>query len=240
MTVDEPTVTPHYLAALFEENSTGIDKEVLTAIAEETIQNYPGFASFLARVITSDNSNPGRATAMKTLGKNLYKITITSNSHWNRDELGVQRDLSTIRENAARWWRIPERTDLIRDWALVNAAQELGVDVETLIGPDQVIYCARFHERHLFPLLTGDSWFSNGWSDEFYTDEYWRGLATLSVIAEWCDEKESYAFVQWAGKQENIRAIAEEGHKRRTIDIEALSEATGLGALGPAISRGAL
>jgi hypothetical protein len=156
------------------------------------------------------------------------------------DKLRTPENLALIRKKASGWWRTVERTDLIREWALHNAAQELGVEPDTLIGADQVIYCARFHERHLVPLITGKIWFEEAWSDEFYTDEYWRGLATLSVINDWFDEQESYTFVQWAGQQEDIRAIAEEGYARRTIDIDVLSQVTGLGTFEPAISRGAL
>jgi hypothetical protein len=239
MTVENQIVAPERLAALFYENFPS-DQVVLNVIADETIRQYPKLAAFIERVLASDTGTPGRAPFMKVLGDNLRGIGFTSPAGWEMDNLRTPENLAVVRGNASRWWRAVERTDLIREWSLHNAAQELGVEPDTLIGPDQVIYCARFHERYLVPLITGKSWFEDGWSDEFYTDEYWRGLATLSAINDWFDEKESYAFVQWAGQQENIRAIAEEGHARRTIDIATLSEAAGIGNLGPALSRGAL
>jgi hypothetical protein len=239
MTVENQIVAPERLAALFYENFPS-DNVVLGVIAEETIRQHPKLAALLERILTSDTGTPGRAPAIKLLGVHLREIGFTSPAGWEMDKLRTPENLAVVKKNASEGWRPVELTDLIREWMLHNAAQELGVEPDTLIGPDQVIYCARFHERCLVPLLTGKSWFNDGWSDEFYTDEYWRGLATLSVISDWFDEKESYAFVQWAGQQENIRAIAEEGHARRTIDIATLSEVTGLGAVGPAISRGAL
>jgi len=232
-------MTAESLSTIFREHFP-VDREVLAIVADEAVQQHPQLASFIERVIVSDESKPGRTAAMRTLGKKLYEMEFEPNANRRKDELRVTRTPHEVRKMTTRWFSTDERTDFIRDWALVNAAQELGVEADTLIGPDQVIYCARFHERHLVPFITGKSCFEYGWSDEFYKDEYWRGLATLSVINEWFDEKESYAFIQWAGQQENIKALAEEGHKRRTIDIAVLSEAVGLGSLGPAISRGVL
>lgn len=238
MITSETRVTPQRLAALFRENFPTLDKEVLVIMAEEIIKQHPKLATFIERVITSDKSNPGRDAAMKILGNNLYEVGHVAVSYRNKDE--VPQNLNFVRERATGWWRAKERTDLIRKWALVNAAQELGVDPDTLLGSREEAYCERFHDRHLVPFITGKNIFEDAWSDEFYTDEYWRGLAVLSAINDWFDEKESYAFVQWAGKKENVRAIAEEGYKRRTIDIEVLSEAVGIGSLEPAISRGVL
>lgn len=240
MTVENQTVTPEHLAALFCENYPS-DTVVLSVIADETFRQHPKLAAFIARVLTSDAAIPGRAPTIKILGMSLREIGFTSPAGWDTDSLRTPENLAVVREKASSWWRAIERTELVRGWALHNAARELGVGADTFIsGSGKDEYCERFHERHLVPLVTGKSWFEGGWSDEFYTDEYWRGLATLSFISEWFDEKESYAFVQWAGQQENIRAIAEEGYARRTIDIATLSEVTGIGTVGPAISRGAL
>lgn len=240
MTVENQIVASERLAALFYANFFS-DQVVLNVIADETIRQHPKLAAFLERVLTSDDAVPGRAPTIKILSMNLREIGFTSPAGWGTDTLRTPENLAVVRKNASSWWRAVERTEIVRGWALHNAAHELGVEPDIFIGGnDKEAYCERFHERHLVPFVTGKSCFDDGWSDEFYTDAYWRGLATLSVIEDWFDTDASYAFLQWAGEQENIRAIAEEGRARRTIDIDVLSEVTGLGTLGPAISRGAL
>lgn len=230
-----PQPSAERLAALLKTIFVSLKESHLLIISEETVKAHPGLAALIERVITADRSLPGRQDALEELANSLYMLM----SYSENPTFPEGYDLSDLRRRSRTWWRTVEITDLVRAWALPNAALELGVDAQYLTGVNQSNYCARLHEHHFVPMLTGTN-FREGWSDEFYSDAYWRGLATLSVIGEWFDTEESYEFTKWAGQQENIKAIAEEGRIRDTINIEVLSEAIGLGTVGPALSRGML
>lgn len=182
--------------------------------AVEIANYHPQLASLMLRIDAASKEMAGRARALEFIGSVLTETSVRG--------YPPQAALSPneIRAEAQSLWaRADTKNDLMRAWALTNAAQETGTNMEEFQSRKRETMCERFHERHVAPHFHGDSYtFGDFWHDTFYADEYWRGLAAYCILGDWDEDKPSIAFILWAGQQKNLNTVVRLVQERDTID----------------------
>jgi hypothetical protein len=121
-------------------------------------------------------------------------------------------------------------TALMEQWALTNAHFETGY-ADHMSGNPLEVECLKMHAK----LITRINDF-----DTVLTDEYWRGLIAFNMIRDWDGiPEESLGFIEWAGAQKDLKAVAALSSERATLDPVSLDALLHLKeGTAPAISEG--
>jgi hypothetical protein len=215
MTTSPVPVTAEQLHAMFLKNYPEPSSETLSINAGVITENHPQIASLMLRIDAASTDRAGRATALEFIGSVLEDTSITNDGRETRASTPDE-----TRDHAEYLWDFPDtKNNMMRSWALTNAAQETGNPIEEFHSRKRETMCERFHERHIASHLhTPNYEFGKFWHDSFYADEYWRGLAAFCIIGDWYGNEPAYAFILWAGQQEDITAVTKIAMERRTID----------------------
>jgi hypothetical protein len=200
--------------AKYDKSFLSINAEVLTA------GKIPEVAAVFARIL---NSSPDTAAgwhrAMVYIDNTFHDISTmtepTANS-WSRFDVTTRPATpEEVRENATNVWCADRMTELMEDWAFLNAHAELGNASDAYGQPVETLIHQIDRE------LLSDDWHNH--FETSLTDEYWRGLVALSIMGNKRPVPEMRAFISWAGVQSDLKAVVELSKSRGTIDPNVLA-----------------
>lgn len=239
MTTRTAPVTAEQLHTLFRKHYPERTPETLSVNADVITETHPQMASLMMRIDAAGTDKAGRATAIEFIGGMLDHTSVIK-------EYRKENRLATPDEIRAKaiylWDDVDTKNNLMRAWALTNAAQETGTPMEEFQNSKRETMCERFHERHIASHLHAPNYdYGNFWHDSFYADEYWRGLAVFCIIGYWSDVDSGYKFILWAGQQDDLIAVTEIAEERNTIDPETIAALLEYrGVISPAVFEGVL